>query len=197
MRARIMSNINAEKASRGLRRWLPLLALIALMALVFVMGWHKYLTLKNIGLNYEALKSFIGQNLAAALALYALTYIAAVALSVPCALAMTLTGGMLFGWKIGTPVTLIAATTGATIVFLIVRTSFGTELAAKAGPWLGKLQDGFREHALSYLLFLRLVLAFPFVVVNLAPALLGVPLRTFVLGTFLGIIPGTTALSVA
>ena len=39
--------------------------------------------------------------------------------------------------------------------------------------------------------------AFPFFVVNLAPALLGVPLRTYVLATFLGIIPGTTAFSVA
>ena len=34
-------------------------------------------------------------------------------------------------------------------------------------------------------------------VVNLAPALLGVPLKTYVIGTFLGIIPGTTAFSVA
>jgi uncharacterized membrane protein YdjX (TVP38/TMEM64 family) len=40
------------------------------------------------------------------------------------------------------------------------------------------------------MLFLRLV-PFPFWVVNLVPALLGVPLRTFVVGTFLGIIPGT------
>ena len=38
---------------------------------------------------------------------------------------------------------------------------------------------------------------FPFVIVNLAPALLGVPLKTYVIGTLLGIIPGTVAFSVA
>ncbi|NIO41362.1 MAG: TVP38/TMEM64 family protein, partial [Burkholderiales bacterium] len=54
------------------------------------------------------------------------------------------------------------------------------------GVWLGKLRDGFKENALSYLLFLRLVPAFPFWLVNLAPALLGVPLRTYVLGTAIG-----------
>ena len=192
-----MSNFNAERANRSLRRWLPLLALITLMALAFGMGWHDYVTLKSVGLNYDALKSFIAQNLIAALATYVLAYTVVVALSVPCALVMTLTGGLLFGWQLSTPATVVAATAGATIIFLVVKTSLGEGLAAKAGPWLGKLQDGFREHALSYLLFLRLVPAFPFAVVNLAPALLGVPLRTFVLGTFLGIIPGTTALSVA
>jgi uncharacterized membrane protein YdjX (TVP38/TMEM64 family) len=192
-----MSHVNAKNASGGLRRWLPLLALVALMALVFSMGWHKSLTFKSIGLNYDALKGFIAQNLVAALVLYVFAYIAVVAVSLPGALVMTLTGGLLFGWQLGTPAAVIGATTGATIIFLIVKTSFGEALAAKAGPWLGKLQDGFREHALSYLLFLRLVPALPFFVVNVVPALLGVPLRTFVLATLLGIMPGATAFSVA
>ena len=39
--------------------------------------------------------------------------------------------------------------------------------------------------------------AFPFAIVNLAPALLGVPLSTYVIGTFIGIIPGTIAYSFA
>jgi uncharacterized membrane protein YdjX (TVP38/TMEM64 family) len=192
-----MTDVNAEKTSRSLRRWLPLLALVALMGLAFGMGWHKYLTLKSVGLHYDALKALIARNLAGALVLYILAYIVVVALSLPGALVMTLTGGLFFGWQLGTPVAVIGAMTGATIIFLIVKTSLGVALAAKAGPWLGKLQDGFRENALSYLLFLRLVPVFPFFVVNVVPALLGVPLRTFVLGTFLGIIPGTTAISVA
>ena len=53
------------------------------------------------------------------------------------------------------------------------------------------------QDAASYLLFLRLVPAFPFWLVNLAPALLGVPLRTFVWTTAVGIIPGTFAYSFA
>ncbi len=178
-------------------RWLPLVVIAGLMALVFAMGWHQYLSFKTIGLNYEALRAYISGNLVVALLAYMALYIAVVALSLPGGLIMTLAGGLLFGWQIGAPVTVIAATIGATIIFLVAKTSFGESLAAKAGPWIGKLREGFQENALSYLLFLRLVPAFPFVVVNLAPALLGVPLRTYVLGTLVGIIPGTAAYSIA
>ena len=184
------------KPSR-LRRWLPLAAILGLMALVFAMGWHTRLSFKTVGLNYDLLRGYISTNLPAAISVFMLLYIAVIALSLPGGLVMTVAGGLLFGWKIAAPATVVAATVGATIVFMIARTSFGEVLAAKAGPWLARLRQGFQEHALSYLLFLRLVPAFPFVVVNLAPALLGVRLRTYVLGTFLGIIPATTAFSVA
>lgn len=179
------------------QRWAPLLMIAALSGLVFAMGWHQYLSFKTIGLNYDALRAFIANNLSLAVLLYAGLYIAVIALSLPGGLIMTLAGGLLFGWQLGAPVAIIAATIGATIIFLIAKTSFGEALAAKAGPWIGKLRQGFQENALSYLLFLRLVPAFPFVVVNLAPALLGVPLRTYIVGTLIGIIPGTTAYSIA
>lgn len=53
------------------------------------------------------------------------------------------------------------------------------------------MESGFRENAFSYLLVLRLIPIFPFFVVNLVPAFLGVGLRTYVVATFLGIIPGS------
>ncbi len=180
----------------AIRRWAPLGVLAALMALAFAMGWHEHLSFKTIGTNYEALTGFIEENLIVALLCYMALYVVVVALSLPGGLVMTLSGGLLFGWFTTAVATVIAATIGATIVFLVAKSSFGEDLAAKAGPWLGKLRAGFQENALSYLLFLRLVPAFPFFVVNLAPALLGVPLKTYVIGTFFGIIPGTTAFSV-
>lgn len=193
----MIPNPTTDSEPGRLARWLPLAALGAIMALAFAMGWHKYLSFKTLGLNYDALKVFISENLVLALALYMGLYVAVVALSLPGALVMTLAGGLLFGWQLGAPATVVAATIGATIIFLIARTSLGETLAAKAGPAVAKLRDGFNENALSYLLFLRLVPAFPFFIVNLAPALLGVPLPTFVIGTLIGIIPGTTAFSVA
>jgi uncharacterized membrane protein YdjX (TVP38/TMEM64 family) len=181
---------------QAVRRWLPLVAIAGLMVLVFAMGWHKLLSFKTLGLNYAFLRSFISDNLALALLAYVALYIAVVALSLPGGLILTLAGGLLFGWKIGAPATVVGATIGATLLYLIVRTSLGEGLAAKAGPWVSKLQAGFQENALSYLLFLRLVPAFPFFIVNIVPALLAVPLSTYVLGTVIGIIPATTAFSV-
>jgi uncharacterized membrane protein YdjX (TVP38/TMEM64 family) len=184
-----------SRKSTALRRWLPLVGIVGLMMLAFSMGWHKYLSLQTIGENYGAMREFIAQNFLLSVLIYALAYIVVVALSLPGGLIMTLTGGLLFGAALAAPITIVAATIGATIIFLVAKSSFGDLLAAKAGPWLDKLRGGFQENAMSYMLFLRLVPAFPFVVVNLAPAFLGVSTRTYVMGTLLGIIPGTTAYS--
>ncbi|MGE0767201.1 MAG: TVP38/TMEM64 family protein [Hyphomicrobiaceae bacterium] len=183
--------------SSPIRRWLPLIAIAAATGFAFAMGWHEYLSLKTIGLNYDALQGFIASNRAGAIAIFILVYVSVVALSLPGATILTLAGGLLFGWQLAVPIAVVAATLGATVVYLIARTSLGEALAERAGPSIAKLRAGFRENALSYMLFLRLVPVFPFVVVNLAAALLGVPLRTYVIGTFLGIIPGTAAYTVA
>jgi uncharacterized membrane protein YdjX (TVP38/TMEM64 family) len=117
-------------------------------------------------------------------------YTTAVAFSLPGATVLSITGGFLFGTVWGTVCIVISATLGATVLFLIAKTAFGDALRTRAGPWLQNMEAGFRDNALSYLLVLRLVPLFPFFMVNLVPALLGVPLPTYVLGTFVGIIPG-------
>ena len=144
----------ASRSASVLRRWAPLIVLGALMAFAFLMGWHKYLSFKTIGLNYDAMKEFVGHNMVVALLVYVLAYIAFTALSLPGGLVMTITGGLLFGWQIGAPAAIVGATIGACALFMIVRTSFGKSLAGQAGPFVAKLRDGFRENALSYLLFL-------------------------------------------
>ena len=85
----------------------------------------------------------------------------------------------------------LGATAGATVLFLAARYAFADYLRAKAGPAIRRMERGFNENALSYLLFLRLVPVFPFFLVNLAPAFLGVRLGTYVVATAIGIVPGT------
>lgn len=184
-------------ARSAVLRWAPVLGLAAFMVLAFSMGWHKYLSFKTIGLNYHALKGFIDASLALSLLAFVAIYTAVAALSLPGATLMTLTGGLLFGWKLGSAANVVGATAGATVLFLIVKTSLGASLAGRAGPFVAKLRDGFQENAWSYMFFLRLVPVFPFFIVNLVPALLGVPFVTFVVATALGIIPGTVAYSLA
>lgn len=191
----------AEKARSGVdgggwvKRVLPLAILACVAALVVSQGWHKYLTLEQIAENRDLLKGYIEDHALLSLLVYMGIYVVVIALSLPGGVFLTLTGGFLFGWLIGGLATVIAATIGATIIFLIAKTSFGEPLAARAGPRLDKLRAGFQDSALNYLLFLRLVPLFPFWLVNLAPALLGVGVGTYVFGTFIGIIPGTYAFS--
>lgn len=176
-----------------MRRLAPVISIAAVAALVLAMGWHRYLTLEVIAQNRKLLQDAVSAYYLPSLAAYICLYAIAVALSLPGGLVLTLTGGLLFGWLTGGAAAVIGATIGATLVFQVARSALGNHLAARAGPWLAALREGFRSNALSYLLFLRLVPAFPFWLVNLAPALLGVPLSTYVLGTLIGIVPGTLA----
>jgi uncharacterized membrane protein YdjX (TVP38/TMEM64 family) len=178
----------------ALRRWLPLGVIIAVMVLVVATGGHKALTFENLALKRDALRVFVASNTALALLGFMAVYIAAVALSLPGGLVLTISGGLLFGVWLAVPATVVAATIGATIIFLIARSSLGSALASRAGPWLDRFRQGFEREGVSYMLFLRLV-PFPFFIINIAPAILGVPLRTFVIGTFFGIMPATVAFS--
>ena len=159
--------------------------------LFFALGLDRYATLDTLRDNREALSAWVAANKGLAILVYVGAYAAMVAFSLPGALAATLTGGFLFGTVLGGAATVIAATVGATILFIAARTAFGDLLRAKAGPAIKRMEAGFRENAFSYLLVLRLVPLFPFFLVNLAPAFLGVTLPTFVAATFIGIVPGT------
>jgi uncharacterized membrane protein YdjX (TVP38/TMEM64 family) len=180
-----------------LKRLWPLLLLIAIAAFVFAMGWHRYLTLQELIERREALRAAIAGNMLLAVLAFMGIYAATIALSLPGGAVLTLAGGFLFGWFLGGLASMVAATAGAIIVFLVARSALGEPLAARAGPWLSRLREGFKEDAFNYLLFLRLVPIFPFWLVNLAPALLGVGLSTYMLATAIGIIPGTFAYSIA
>ena len=182
---------------RTLRRFGPLVVIAAVMGLVFVMGWHREVTLEDIVALRGRLHMVLAQHQVASVLVYVVAYVLAVALSVPCSLILTLTGGLLFGTLVGGVAAVVGATLGATLLFLMARSALGRALSAGAAPWLTRLREGFKDHALSYLLFLRLVPAFPFWFVNIAPAVLGVPLKTYVIGTFFGIIPATFAFASA
>lgn len=175
----------------AMRRWGPLVLLVGLAAAAYGLGLHRYLTLQVIAENREALKEFVTTHWIGAAAIYAGIYVATVALSLPGAALLTVLGGFLFGWMMGAPLAAVSATAGAAIVFVIVRTSFGEALARRAGPLARKLSAGFREDAFHYLLFLRLVPAFPFFIVNAVSGLAGIRLPTFLAATLIGILPGS------
>jgi uncharacterized membrane protein YdjX (TVP38/TMEM64 family) len=184
-----------QEALPGKRRWIPLAVIGCLMVVVYAFGFHEQFSLQSIAAHREELRQFIADNWALALLIYAVAYVAAVALSFPAAGLLTVIGGLLFGWLVGAITTIFAATAGATIIFLAARTSLEKVLARKSGPLLNRIREGFARDAFSYLLFLRLVPLFPFWLVNIASALAHLRLKTFVSATFLGIIPITIAFS--
>jgi uncharacterized membrane protein YdjX (TVP38/TMEM64 family) len=183
----------ASPALCALRRYGPLAVVLGITAVLLAGGWHNELTLENVVAQRDRFHDMLAAHEVLAVLIYIAVYALIIALSLPCALILTLAGGLLFGWLVGGLAAVVGATAGATILFMVARTAIGENLSERAAPWLTKLRQGFKDEALNYMLFLRLVPAFPFWLVNIAPASLGVPLRTYVLGTFLGIIPATFA----
>jgi uncharacterized membrane protein YdjX (TVP38/TMEM64 family) len=173
------------------KRLLPLAVVAVLAVAVFGLGLDKYLSFEQLRLHRGTLMAFVASMPVKAALLFILAYAAATSLSLPGGAVLTLTGGFLFGMWVGTGLVVVGATLGATILFLVARSTLGAVLRDKAGPWLQRMEAGFKEDAFNYLLTLRLIPGFPFFVVNLVPAFLGVPLRTYIAATALGIIPGT------
>ncbi|MDE2229449.1 MAG: TVP38/TMEM64 family protein [Alphaproteobacteria bacterium] len=175
------------------KRLLPVIVLAGLAIAFFASGLNRYLTWAALHDNDLALHAFVGRHPILAPVAFVVAYALVIALSVPGGAVMTVSGGFLFGLWFGALLTIIGATSGAIIVFLLARFVVSDLVRQRAGPLLKRMADGFARNAFSYLLFLRLVPLFPFWAVNLVPAFAGIGVSTFAVATLIGIIPGTLA----
>lgn len=181
----------AKSSSTIVFRIVLVVLLVLVLGAFFAFDLNRYVSYESLQSNREILLEFVERNGFWALLLFGVLYAVVIAFSLPGGAVMTITGGFLFGWLGGGLTVIVGATIGATALFLIARTAIGGFLEAKAGPFVRKMEDGFRQNALSYLLAMRLIPIFPFWLVNLVPAFLGVSTTTYVVATFFGIIPGT------
>ncbi len=172
----------------SLRRFVPLALLVLAGMLFFTLEGHRYLSFTALAEHRERLCEFVAHGGVGAAIAFVLAYAGLVALSVPASALLTMTSGFLFGPWLGTLYALIGATIGATVVYIAARAGLAG-LVERAGPRARRLEAGFREDALSYLLVLRLVPVFPFWLVNLAAGAVGMRLWVYVLATFFGMAP--------
>jgi len=163
----------------------------------FIFDLKTYLSLDTLKANRDSLLAFTEEHYVPAVALFILIYVLQTSFSLPGATIMTLAGGFLFGSLWGPLYVNIGATTGATLAFLAARYLFHQWVERKFGDRLGPIQDGFAKNAFSYLLTLRLIPFFPFFLVNLLSGLTRVKVRTYVVATAIGIIPGSVVYAFA
>jgi len=189
-------DIAAETGSAGEKRFslwrlIPIVLILLGLGGFFAFDLNQYLTFEAFAEHRQNLLTWTETNSLLAIFSFMGLYALAVAFSIPGAVWLTIVGGFLFGSLEATLYVVAGATFGATAIFIIAKYSAGDYLCSKAGGMVKKMEDGFNENAFSYLLVLRLVPLFPFWLVNLVPAMVGCPLRTYVVATFIGIIPGT------
>lgn len=139
----------------------------------------------------DSLLEYVQQRFLISALVFVLVYFAAVAISLPGATILTLTGGFLFGPVAGTILVNIGASTGALVIFLAARYFLGNHIQEKYGDKLAVFNREFEHNGSSYLLMLRFIPLFPFFLINLLSGFTTVKTRTFIWTTALGIIPGS------
>ena len=187
-----MNDNNNRLAAASPRKKLVLIGLFAaLLVGFFTFDLDSLISYQGLAENEAALKRAVAENRLITILAYMAVYITAVAFSLPGALWLSLAGGLMFGTLAGGVIIVISATLGASGLFVAARYIIGDTLRAGAGPALQKFEAAFNRDAWSYMLVLRLLPIFPFFIVNLGAALVGVRFPIFLLTTFFGIMPGT------
>ena len=125
-------------------------------------------------------------------ALFVLLYVLAVVLLVPGSV-LALSAGLAYGaW--GVPLALTAATTGATLSFLIGRyiARDQVHLLARRRPVLRAVETAVSEGGWRIVGLVRLSPFLPFSLLNYFFGVTRIPFRHYVMATFFGIVPGTS-----
>ncbi|HZP40418.1 MAG TPA: FAD-containing oxidoreductase [Candidatus Binatia bacterium] len=123
-------------------------------------------------------------------------FVAAYVLACVCFLpgsVLTLGAGFAYGVAAGTPIVWVAANLGATLAFLLGRTVAREWVARRvaAHPRFAAVDRAVGRQGFRIVLLTRLSPVFPFNLLNYAYGVTGVALRDYVLGSLLGMIPGT------
>ena len=123
---------------------------------------------------------------------FALAYVLATVLFLPGSI-LTLGAGFVYGVALGSPLVWVAANVGATLAFLLGRTIARQWIAARVAqnPRFAAIDRAVAEQGLKIVLLTRLSPVFPFNLLNYAFGLTRVRLRDYVLGSLVGMIPGT------
>ena len=186
-----MTNADSTQ-NNSVARVVPIVAIAAIAVLGYFL-MRDYLNFETLRQNRELLVGLRDDNYVLSVVSFIAVYTVIVTFSLPGAAVASITGGFLFATFPGTLFNVIAATSGATSIFLAARWGFGERLGAKlegADGAVKRIKDGIDENQWSMLFIIRLVPLVPFFIANLVPSFLEVPLHRFVVSTFFGIIPG-------
>jgi uncharacterized membrane protein YdjX (TVP38/TMEM64 family) len=173
----------------GRRR--PLSIVLALGILLLLSYAARFATLDMIKANKDYLLLLVEKHYWLSVICYIALYTTFTACSLPGATVLTVLGGFLFGVLRGAFYTVIGATCGATGAFLITRYIFRSYVQKRYNHRLAYFNQEFTQGGTYYLLALRLTPVIPFFLVNIFAAFTDVHIKTFIITTALGIIPGS------
>ena len=173
---------------------LLVLVIIALAVAAFLIyGPRQYLSLEYVQSQLNEIAEYRDLHPVKSVLIYATIYILVTAASIPGALVLTLTGGAIFGFYLGSLVVVVSATIGATIAFLLARYLLDDMVKNKMSERLVKIRENFHKEGALYLFSMRLVPVIPFFAINLLMGLTSIKTSSYALASLIGMAPGTMA----
>ena len=168
-----------------------LLLIIGVFGLIFFSEWISFEALKE---NRAEIAEFRDKNFTLSIISFWIFYVTLVVFSLPGAAVASVSGGYLFGLGGGLIINVTAASTGATLLFVLVRYGVKSFNYNKSNTFnsnfVFRIKNALTINQVSIMLILRLVPVVPFFLANILPALVGVRLFNFIWTTIIGIIPG-------
>jgi len=172
------------------RKILILALFVAMIILINAFDLDAYFTFENLKTQKEVLALHVEENYALSVGIFVLTYTLSIAFLLPIATVLTLSGGFLFGAVFGTLFSTLGATSGAVLAFLFSRYIVGASIQKKYEKQLIKFNKELETNKYKYLFSIRFLPVFPFFLVNFLCGITKLDLKTFIITTYFGIIPG-------
>jgi pyruvate/2-oxoglutarate dehydrogenase complex dihydrolipoamide dehydrogenase (E3) component/uncharacterized membrane protein YdjX (TVP38/TMEM64 family) len=173
------------------KRLLVLFVVLVAVAAFFVFDLRQYVSQAFFESQRARIDAFYAAHPLQTVAVYFVVYVAVTALSLPGAVPMTLVGGALFGFWLGTLLVSFASSIGATLAFLASRLVLRDWVRQRFGARMGAIDAGIEKEGALYLFALRLVPLFPFFVINLLMGLTKIGTFRYYWVSQLGMLLGT------
>lgn len=177
------------RVRRVLGRIAPLLALLALGAVLVGSGLYRELTVENLAVHHDDLRDWVVTHPVLATMGVLGTLALIVSTGLPGGAVLVVASGFLFGILPGTLVAVIGAATGASVLYFAARRLF--EVGGKEPALATRVREGFARNPVSFAFFIRLVPVFPFGAASVALAWAGCRPLLFLTATTLGNIPSS------
>ena len=174
-----------------LHKIILLIALIVAITFFYLFHLDRFLTLSYLKQYQNQLSILYSTHTVPTTLVYMTIYIMVTSLSLPGAALLTLAGGALFGFWMGTVVVSFASTIGATLACIVSRFLLREWVQNKFKDKLSFINEGIKKEGAFYLFTMRLIPAFPFFVINLLMGLTPMPLFQFYWVSQLGMLAGT------
>jgi uncharacterized membrane protein YdjX (TVP38/TMEM64 family) len=178
------------------RKLTLLTVLVTLWALIiWKTGLLNHLNLEVIQANQAWLQEQLTENFSLAVAMASIIYFVFVAMALPGIFMLALSCGYLFGATIGTSILVLVGGLGACVPYFLAQFLLSDWISKKFSKWIPKIKQELEKNPSLYMLAMRLNPVIPFMVQNTVPGFLGIPLKVYVLTTFIGLTPPSIAIA--